>query len=130
MPRRIERTADEAPSMISRLGPLEVDWPRSLGYFGGVALAVAFDVIAPPLGLFIAAIPSVKLFKAPGGAWPLRIVADVLDGAAKPVGGDSEGSVRWAPPQSRPADKQSGAGRANASARLTIPRRGPVKRTA
>jgi hypothetical protein len=86
----------EDKGLISRVGPLEIDWPRSIGYFGGIGLAVAFELIAPPIALFIAAVPVLKLFKHPGQAWPLRIVADALEGAAKPVGGDTEAVVRLA----------------------------------
>jgi hypothetical protein len=86
----------EDKGLVSRVGPLEIDWPRSIGYFGGIGLAVAFELIAPPIALFIAAVPVLKLFKHPGQAWPLRIVADALEGAAKPVGGDTEAVVRLA----------------------------------
>jgi hypothetical protein len=27
--------------IVTRFGPLEVDWPRSIGHFGGVTVAVA-----------------------------------------------------------------------------------------
>ena len=82
-----------------RLGSLEIDWPKAIGYFGGIALAVAYDVIAPPLGLFIVTIPILKLFKRPDRPRAIRIVSDVLEGAAKPVGGDSETTVKLAPGQ-------------------------------
>ena len=106
-------TAEEARSLVTRLGPLEIDWPRSIGYFGGVWLAVACDLIAPPLGLFIAAIPIVKLFKTPGRSWPIRVVADALDGAGKPVGGDSAGTIRWTGPQATGGDEHYRRGRSN-----------------
>jgi len=35
-----------------------------------------------------------NLFKQPGRPWPVRIVADALEGAAKPVGGDSDATIR------------------------------------
>jgi len=89
----VQPTDDENDYLIT-LGPLEIDWPKSLGYFGGVALAVAYDRIPGPLGLFIAAVPLVKLFKDPNRSWPLRIIADAVEGAAKPVGGDAEATVR------------------------------------
>lgn len=94
--------ANEDRGLIRRIGPLEVDWPKSVGYFGIIGLAVAWDLIALPIGLFIAAIPLLKLFKQPGQPWPVRVVADALEGAAKPVGGDSEAIVRFA--KKRPAD--------------------------
>lgn len=42
--------------LVVQLGPLKVDVPRSLGYYGGIAVAVGVGVIDPPLALFIAAI--------------------------------------------------------------------------
>ena len=87
---------NEDRGLMSRVGPFEIDWPKSVGYFGVIGLAVALDLIALPIGLFIAAIPALKLFKKPGQPWAVRIVADALEGAAKPVGGDSEAIVRLA----------------------------------
>jgi hypothetical protein len=69
------------------VGSLEIDWPRSIGYFGGIGIAVACELIAPPIAIFIAAIPLLKLFKHP----------DALEGAAKPVGADAEAVVRLVP---------------------------------
>ena len=94
------RTRSEEPEdagLVTRVGPLEIDWPRSIGYFGGIGIAVACELIAPPIAIFIAAIPALKLFKHPGRPWPLRVVADALEGAAKPVGADAEAVVRLVP---------------------------------
>jgi len=91
----------EDKGLVARIGSLEIDWPRAIGYFGGIWLAIAYEVIAPPLGLFIAAIPILKLLKHPDRPWPLRIASDVLEGAAKPVGGDSETTIRLAAEHSR-----------------------------
>jgi hypothetical protein len=63
------RTSSEEPEdtgLVTRVGPLEIDWPRSIGYFGGIGIAVACELIAPPIAIFIAAIPLLKLFKHPG----------------------------------------------------------------
>ncbi len=87
-------SATAAPAFVSRFGPLELDWPRSLGFFGGVWLAVAAGLVDPPLGAFIAAVPFIKMLDLPGLPRKLRIVTQVLEGVAKPVGGDSEGTVR------------------------------------
>lgn len=84
----------EDQGLVTRIGSIEIDWPKAVGYFGGVWLAVAYDVIAPPLGLFIAAIPVLKLLKRPDQPWLLRVASDVLEGAAKPVGGDAETTIR------------------------------------
>src|SRR5690349_10998328 len=84
----------EDEPFVSRVGPLHVDWPRSLGYFGGIAAAVAFDLIAPEIALFVALIPVVKLFKRKNASRLERAFAAVIEGAAKPLGGDSESTVR------------------------------------
>ena len=95
-PKPASNETPEDQGLVARIGPVEIDWPKSIGYFGGIGLAVAFEVIEPPLAIFIAAIPFLKLLKQPHQPWPLRIAADVMEGAAKPVGGDSESSVRVA----------------------------------
>ncbi|MGI8493094.1 MAG: hypothetical protein ACR2KC_06485 [Acidimicrobiales bacterium] len=73
---------------------MELDWPRSVGYFGGIGLAVAAGLIDPPLGLFIAAVPFLKMLDLPGLPNLPRFVSQVFEGVAKPVGGDSQGTVR------------------------------------
>ena len=85
---------DSEPQLVGRLGPLELDWPRSLGYFGGVGIAVGAGLIDPPLGLFIAAVPFLKMLDLPRMPRLPRFVGQVFEGIAKPVGGDSEGTVR------------------------------------
>jgi hypothetical protein len=80
--------------LISRIGTLEIDWPRSLGFYGGIALAVGAGVIDPPFGLFIAAVPFIKMLDLPRLPNRVRFVAQVLEGVAKPVNGDSEGTIR------------------------------------
>jgi hypothetical protein len=79
----------ENRGLVGRVGPLEVDWPRSIGYFGGVGLAVAFGVIEAPLGIFIAAVPFFKLLNRPRAPRSVRVASQLLDGASKPVGGDA-----------------------------------------
>jgi hypothetical protein len=83
-------------SYVMHLGPIDVDWLRSLGYFGGIAVAVALDLIAPELALFIAAVPLVKLLRRKDASTPERMVAAVIEGAAKPIGGDAQSTVRVA----------------------------------
>ena len=85
--------AEDQPFVVE-IGSLKVDIPRSVGYFGGLALAVAFDVITPELGLLIALVPVLKLLKRRNATLPERAVASVLEGAAKPVGGDAEATVK------------------------------------
>lgn len=84
--------------LTSQVGPIQVDWMRSVGYFGGVALAVGAGVIEAPVGIFIAAIPFLKMLDFPNAPVPVRAVSEVLDGASKPVGGESEATVRITKP--------------------------------
>jgi len=89
----------DEPGLVSRVGPVEIDWPRSLGYFGGTAVAVAAGLIEPPLGLFIAAVPFLKMLDLPDLPNRFRFIAQVFEGVAKPVGGDSQGTVRMVTPE-------------------------------
>jgi hypothetical protein len=92
--RKAKVAAKDEPRLVSRVGPVELDWPRSVGYFGGTWLAVAAGLIEPPLGLFIVAVPFLKMLDLPALPNLPRFVGQVLEGVAKPVGGDSEGTVR------------------------------------
>jgi hypothetical protein len=80
--------------LVIHAGPLEVDVPRSLGYYGGIAVAVGVGLIEPPLALFIGAIPLVKMLMHGKAPQPVRFLGQMFDGAAKPVGGDAEGTIR------------------------------------
>jgi hypothetical protein len=85
---------EEQRGMITHIGPVEIDWPRTIGYYGGVGLATAFELIEPPLAIFIAAIPLLKMLNHPGASLPTRFVGELLEGAAKPVGGSSEATIQ------------------------------------
>ena len=85
---------DEDQPFITRVGPIDIDWPKSIGFFGGIAVAVALELIAPELALFVAAVPIIKLFKRKRATKPERFVAAVIEGAAKPLGGDAQATVR------------------------------------
>ena len=84
----------EERGMVSQFGPIEVDWPRTIGYYGGVALAVAFELIEPPVGIFIASIPLIKMLSRPKASQPVRFASEMLQGAAIPLNGDAEASIR------------------------------------
>lgn len=83
--------------LVSHIGAVKVDWPRSLGYYGGIGLALAAGVIDPPLAIFIGAIPFLKMLNQPKAPLPVRFLGQVLDGAAKPVGGSSEATIELDP---------------------------------
>lgn len=59
--------------------------------------AVALELVPIPIALFVAGVPFLKLLNRPTAPKAQRFVSQLVDGAAKPVGGDSEGTVRWAP---------------------------------
>lgn len=87
---------DDGKLLHVRLGPLEVDVPQTVGYFGGIGAAVALGLLEPPLAAFIAAVPLVRILADPGSPVPVRLIAEMIKGAAKPVGSDAEGTVRIA----------------------------------
>jgi hypothetical protein len=80
---------------------VEVDWPRSIGFFGALGAAVALDLVPIPIAIFVGSVPFLKLLNRPNARKPQRFFSHLVDGAAKPVGGDSEGTVRWAPTRPR-----------------------------
>jgi hypothetical protein len=87
---------DGEKDMVLRRGALEIDVPRSIGYFGGIAAAVAVGLLEPPLGVFIAAVPFIKMLTHPSSPNPFRFVGLMAEGAAQPVGSSGEGTVRLA----------------------------------
>lgn len=101
-----------------QMGSIEIDVPRSIGYFGGIAAAAGLGLIEPPLAVFIAAVPLFKVLTNTALPKAVRIVGEVLEGAAKPVGSDAEGVivledqhesdttvVGFPPPNKRPAKR-------------------------
>jgi hypothetical protein len=76
-----------------QVGTIEVDLPRSIGYFGGLAAATALGLIEPPLAVFIAAVPLYKVLTNTALPKAVRVIGEVLEGAAKPVGSDAEGVI-------------------------------------
>ena len=93
---------EEDQGLTSRVGPVEIDWPRTVGYYGAIGLATAFELIEPPLALFIAAVPFFKMLNYPRAPRPARFIAQFLDGAATPVGGNAEATLRLkSPPPTR-----------------------------
>ena len=73
-----------------RIGAVRIDVPRSVGYYGGVAAAVGLGLIEPPLGIFIAGIPVIGALTHSAAPPAVRLVGEILEGGAKPVGGDAE----------------------------------------
>lgn len=86
--------ADQDRGLKSRIGPVEVDWPRSIGYYGGIGMALAAGMIEPPIAVFIAAIPFLKMLNHPGASTPTRFVGQMIEGAAQPVGGSAKATIQ------------------------------------
>lgn len=82
--------------MTSRVGLIDIDWPKTIGYYGGIGVALALEVIDPPVAIFIAAIPLFKMLSHPKLPMPARIVGQILEGASQPVGGADEATVHLA----------------------------------
>jgi hypothetical protein len=93
-----EQERERERGLTRRIGPVEIEWPLTVGYYGGIALAVSFELIEPPLALFIAAIPFFKMLNQPGASRTTRLVSQLLQGMARPVGGDSPTSIRLTTP--------------------------------
>jgi hypothetical protein len=77
------------------VGSVEVDVPRSVGYFGALAVAVGIGLIEPALALFIAAVPAFKVLTNSALPLGVRFIGELLEGAAKPVGSDAEGVIAF-----------------------------------
>ena len=92
-----------------------------LNQLGVGGIAAALELVPLPIALFVAGVPFLKLLNRPHATTPQRFISHLVDGAAKPVGGDSEGTVRWAPAEIKRMD--SGRRRTNRS-----PRRRPSRR--
>jgi hypothetical protein len=92
--------------LVSRVGPIEVDWPRSIGYFGGITVATALGVIEPPIAIFIATIPFFRLLIHPNAPLPVRFVGQVLEGAGTPLGAGGKSVIEAAevPAKTQEAD--------------------------
>src|SRR5437773_735465 len=133
-----EDMAEQDRRVTRRIGPLDIAWPRSIGYYGGIGLAVAAGMVGAPVALSVAAIPLLKMLNRPTVSWATGFVAPVRDGAAKPVGGDAEATIqlttlnapvgrqRGLAPRSRPAPHPAARAWCDESRRLGLDRRALV----
>src|SRR5215208_5204218 len=114
-----------------QVGTVEVDVPRSVGYFGGLAAAVALGLIEPPLALFIAAVPVYKALTNSVLPRPVRAIGELLEGAAKPVGSDAEGVIQLEDQQNARTNvvKPGGSAPARRSESESGRRRAPTQRS-
>lgn len=93
---RTQRDQRGVTADVGKNNEIEVDWPRSIGFFGALGVATALNLVPLPIAVFVGAVPFLKLLDDPKSSTPRRFFTHLVDGAAKPVGGDSEGTVRWA----------------------------------
>jgi hypothetical protein len=85
----------QEPGITSKVGQVEIDWPRSLGFFGAIGAATALELIPIPIAVFVASVPFLKLLNRPNAPKASKFFSEVVAGASKPVGGDSEGTIHW-----------------------------------
>ncbi len=137
MARNGRRTPPDQRGLVGTYGNIQVDWPRSLGFFGALGAAIALDLVPIPIAIFVGSVPFFKLLNQPNAPKPQRFFSHVMDGAAKPVGGDSEGTIRWAtqsssgPGTSGTSDAEfGGQNRKRRSGRRRSTRRGSQRRAA
>lgn len=116
-----EEQREDEP-LVVRVGPIVVDVPQTLGFYGGLAAAVALELIGPEIGLFIAAVPVVKMLRRRRATRAERAVTNVFKGAMKPVGGDAEAVVRpaWVEEEKRRAASENGRLHAGLGHRLGL----------
>lgn len=86
--------SDESGAHDIRVGPFLIDVPRSIGYFGGVGVALALGLVDPPLAAFIGAAPFLVMLTHRSLPVPIRFVGEALEGAARPIGGENDGYVQ------------------------------------
>lgn len=103
--------------MTGQADHIEIDWPRSIGFFGGLGVATALDLVPLPIAAFVAAVPFLKMLNRPDDSTPRTFFTHLVDGAAKPVGGDAEGTIRWAPKANRAAKQSASRRRSRAGGR-------------
>jgi hypothetical protein len=88
-----------------------IDVPRTVGYYGGVGAALALGLIDWPIAVFIGAIPLVKVMRGRPLRLGLDFAVQFFEGAAKPVGGDAEGTIQLEPrPAARPVARAGARG--------------------
>ena len=98
--------SDDNDVLVTRTNRVEIDWPQLVGYYGGIGLALAAEILDPPLAIFIGAIPLIKMLKRPGASRPTRVVAQLLEGASVPVGGSAEAAIRIKSPEQSQQGRQ------------------------
>ena len=119
--------AGDKPKLLHiELGPVQIDVPQTIGYYGGIGAGLAVGLLEPPLAAFIAVVPLIKILAERGSPIAVRFVAEVLLGAAKPVGSDAEGTVRLADPDRAQRDTRELEAAAHPSAKAAAESAAPA----
>ncbi len=66
------------------VGTVKVNVPRSVGYVGGLPVAVGVGLFEPPLALFIASRPVFKPWTNTGRPRAVRVVGELLNTRPNP----------------------------------------------
>ena len=74
----------------------------AIGYYGGIGLALALEMMEPPLALFIAAIPILKVLNRPRASWPTGLSSQLLHGVTSPDGHDGASPIQLSTPDVPP----------------------------
>ncbi|HEX6509276.1 MAG TPA: hypothetical protein VF221_16740 [Chloroflexota bacterium] len=89
-----EESETQQRGLAVQVGPLEVDAPKAIGYYGGLGVALMLGLIEWPLGLFVAGVPFFKMLTRPNASQVQWAVGEVLEGASTPVGGSASPVIR------------------------------------
>jgi hypothetical protein len=85
--------------MVIEIGLLQIQRSALARFLGRY---LAFGVIEPPLWNVHRHGSVFKMLGKWGLSWPLQFVSGVVEGAAQPVGGEAQGTVRLCDPQESP----------------------------
>src|SRR3981081_1217306 len=107
----------DEPGITSKVGQVEIDWPRSLGFFGAIGAATALELIPIPIAVFVAGVPFLKLLNRPDAPKVSKFFSEVVAGASKPVGGDSEGTIHWSKKANADGRRRARGGKSTAGRR-------------
>src|SRR2546429_9311431 len=89
-----EDMAEQDRRVTRHIGPLDSDWPRSIGYYGGIGLAGAAGMVGAPVALSVAPIPFLKMLNPPTRAWAPGFVPPVGECPPQPAGGAPLGAIQ------------------------------------
>ena len=87
--------------VVSRPAAVRVDWRRTAAYVGGVAAAVAFEIIEWPIAVLLVGFPLVRMLNRRRLPPVARLAIEAVEDVARPVVGEAMGAtalIRTLPP--------------------------------